>query len=208
MRQSDRVDRFEGRILGAGTSSGLRFVVGDWARSPLGAFTDVMVATPEGRRVLLAPDAAVADYVAATYTFDEVVRCPVAVIEAGTRGDSRWQVEAGPLAARIGIGSRTATGWLLAPLPEFLTRSRLLATLVDPVARVVHPGVRTRGSAGQGRREYYGAKDQHVVTHVSGTWHGDDLGGLTDVVPAPRFGFSSTPARPCLTRVTTTVVRR
>lgn len=201
------VDRFDGRILGVGTSSGVRIVVGDWSSSPLGAFTGVMVATAEDRRMLLAPDDAVADYVTRTYSFEEVVRCDVALTETGAKGECRWLVEAGPLVARLDLGSRTATGWLLAALPGFLSGSRFFATLADPVARLVHPGVRTRGSAGQGRREYYGAQDQHAVTRVSGTWCGQDLGHLTDVSPDPGFGFSSTPAGPSLTRVTTTVVR-
>lgn len=201
------VDRFDGRILGAGTGSGLRLVVGDWHDSPLGAFTDVMVATAGGHRLLLAPDTAVTDYVAQTYTFDEVVRCPVVLTETSTKGGRSWVVEAGPLAVRIEVGARTATGWVLAPVPGAVARSRALATLADPVARRVHPGVRTRGSAGGGRRECYGAQDQHAVTDIAGTWHGEDLGALADVLPAPEFGFSSTPARPSLTRVTTTVVR-
>lgn len=46
------VDRFHGRVLGAGTASGLRLVVGDWHTSPLGGLTDVMVATADGRRLL------------------------------------------------------------------------------------------------------------------------------------------------------------
>lgn len=195
-------DRFHGRILGAGSGSGLRLVVGDWASSPLGGFTDVMVATAENRRVLLAPDEAVADYVARTYVFDEVVRCPVVL----TGSASGWWIEAGPLSCRIGIGARTATGWALSFVPAPITRSRLFAVLADPVARVVHPGVRTHGSAGHGRREYYGAHDQLAVTSLTGTWGGDELGALADVTPSPRFGFSSTPRRPCLTRVTTTVV--
>ena len=35
---------FTGHIAGFGTGSGVRFVVGTWAQSPFGAFTDVMVA--------------------------------------------------------------------------------------------------------------------------------------------------------------------
>lgn len=177
-------------------------VVGDWASSPLGAFTDVMVATADGRRILLAPDDAVADYVAGTYVFDEVVRCSVLLTDSATY----WRLEAGPLSCRIGIGPRTATGWALSCVPAPIARSWIFAALADPIARRVHPGVRTRGSAGRGRREYYGAQDQLAVTWLSGTWGGDDLGALADVAPAPRFGFSSTPRVPSLTRVTTTVV--
>ncbi|WP_170307607.1 hypothetical protein [Janibacter terrae] len=198
------LDRFRGRILGAGSSSGLRLVIGDWSTSPLGSFTDVMVATADDRRVLLAPDRAVAEYVAATYTFDEVRLCPVVL---RVDGDT-WQLDAGPLACRLGLGTRTRVGRLLRPLPERVGRSRVFAHLADPVARRLLPGVRTVGSAGGGRREYYGAHDQHHVTSLTGTWEGADLGGLAPVRPAPRFGFSSTPVTPSLTRVTTTVARQ
>lgn len=197
------LDRFRGRILGAGSTSGLRLVIGDWTCSPLGAFTDVMVATAQGRRILLAPDEAVAQYVSATYTFDEVRVCPVTLVDA----PDGWRLAAGPLSCQIGIGHRTSLGWLLRPVPERVGGSRAFARLCDPVARRLLPGVRTVGSAGGGRREYYGAHDQHRLTSLDGTWQGADLGALAPVFPAPRFGFSSTPAAPSLTRVTTTVAR-
>ena len=44
--------RFDGWILGLGTTSGTRLVVGHWPRSPLGAVSDVMVERPDGHRVL------------------------------------------------------------------------------------------------------------------------------------------------------------
>jgi hypothetical protein len=63
---------FDGHIAGLGTSSGLRAVVGVWQQSPFGAFSDVMLQQPSGRRLLLAPAADVADFIAATYAFDDV----------------------------------------------------------------------------------------------------------------------------------------
>src|SRR6201999_524302 len=55
--------RFTGAIAGIGSTSGVRVVVGRWDDSPFGAFADVMVAEPDGTRVLLAPDAEVSEYV-------------------------------------------------------------------------------------------------------------------------------------------------
>ena len=66
-------------------------------------------------------------------------------------------------------------------------------------------GVRTRGAALAGRREWYGATDVHAVTSLAGTYDGGDLGTLAPVDPPCRFGFSSTPRRPSVTTVVTTV---
>jgi hypothetical protein len=78
--------------------------------------------------------------------------------------------------------------------------------VTDPVARALLRGVRTRGSAGHGRREVYGATDHHAVADLSGTWRGADLGTLARVSPDPGFGFASTPARPSVTTLVTTVL--
>ncbi len=82
---------------------------------------------------------------------------------------------------------------MLRAQPRALATSPGWTTVTDPVARVVLRGVRTRGTAGGGRREYYGATDLHRVTSLSGTWQGTDLGELAPVDPDPRFGFGSTP---------------
>ena len=66
------------------------------------------------------------------------------------------------------------------------------------------PGVRTRGRAG-GREEFYGATDQHAIVSLAGRFDDTGLGDLAPVRPPVRFGFSSAPARPSLTRVVTTV---
>jgi hypothetical protein len=81
----------------------------------------------------------------------------------------------------------------------------VFATLADPVARVVLRGVRTRGVARAGRREYYGATDVRSVSWVAGRFDGVELGRLAPVEPPCRFGFSSTPRRPSVTSVTTTI---
>jgi hypothetical protein len=41
-------ERFEGQIAGLGSTSGMRVVVGHWARSPFGAFADAMVERADG----------------------------------------------------------------------------------------------------------------------------------------------------------------
>lgn len=194
-------NQFRGRIAGVGTESGLRAVVGHWPSSPLGAFSDVMLETAAGRRVLLAPDDAVADFVAGTYSFDEVRTEPVAVTVAG----GRWLVRSPSLSLDLTVGGRTWWGQLLRVVPAGLAETPAWCTLTDPVARLVLRGVRTRGVAREGRREWYGATDAHAVRSLSGSFEGSDVGGLRPVDPPCRFGFSSTPRRPSVTTVVTTV---
>ena len=107
-------DRFDGCIAGLGSPAGLRVVVGHWPSSPLGPFTDVMVERPDGHRILLAPDERVAEFVAATYTFDEVRCTPVTTTVAG----NRWRVTAGLLDLEFTTGRRTALGVLLRAVPR------------------------------------------------------------------------------------------
>lgn len=181
--------------------SGVRIVVGRWYAGPWGPFADVMVERPDGRRILLAPTDRVADFVASTYEFDEVRIEPVTVAE---RGDG-WHVRAASLDMSLTFGGRTVLGWLLKLVPPRVATAPWWTAVTDLVARVVVRGVRTRGSAGNGRKEYYGATDNHAVTEVAGEFEGADLGELTRVEPAPRFGFSSTPSAPTITAVVTTV---
>jgi hypothetical protein len=192
---------FDGVITSVGTQSGHRLVIGRWTRSPFGPLTDVMHEAPEGHRRLLAPTQAVADFVAATYVFDEIVVGPVLAEPSA----DRVRVEAGDLSIDVTLGGRTALGWLLRLVPRPLARARWWCSAIDPVARRVVPGVRTRGTAGGGRTEWYGATDQRHVTAVRATLAGTDLGGLADVDPPVRFGFSSAPAKPSSVELRTSI---
>jgi hypothetical protein len=193
--------RFDGWILGVGTTSGVRVVVGHWPRSPLGAFSDVMVQRPDGHRVLLAPSPEVADLVAETYTFDEVRLVEVTV---GRPTAVTWTVAAGPLFLRLRTGRRTALGRLLRAVPRRLAGEPAWVGLLDRPARLL-TGLRTRGSAGNGRIEWYGVQDLHAVTGLTGSWEGASLGAVAPVRPPVTFGFGSVPPRPGVIRVTTTV---
>lgn len=196
-------ERFTGRIAGVGSTSGVRVVVGRWDASPWGSFADVMVEDAAGHRVLLAPDERVQDFVAATYAFDEHVIEPVAVEDTA----DGWAVSTPSLSLRLVVGGRTPLGAALGLVPARVATSPAWCAVVDPVARVVMRGVRTRGTAGNDRREWYGATSVHAVTALSGRWRGRDLGALAPVDPPCRFGFSSTPRRPSVTGVVTTIER-
>ncbi|MEU6843543.1 hypothetical protein ABZ930_16875 [Streptomyces sp. NPDC046716] len=199
--QRGRRLRFDGWIAGVGTASGTRLVVGYWPGSPWGPFADVMVEHPDGHRELLAPTPEVADFVAATYSFDAVTHCPVTVVP----GAAAWRVTAGPLRMSVTPGRRDLLGRVLRAVPRRVAVQPAWAAVCDLPARWLMPGVRTRGSAGGGRREWYAALDHHLVTAVDATWDGTDLGPLRAVHPPVRFGFGSAPRAPSLTRVVSTV---
>jgi hypothetical protein len=191
-------DRFCGAIAGVGSGSGVRVVVGRWEHSPFGAFADVMVAQPDGTRVLLAPDESVAEFVSTTYRFDRVEIGPVQVTPD-------WRVTAPGLDLQLVVGPRTPLGRLLRLVPARLATAPGWTRVTDPVSRLLLRGVRTRGTAGNGRREFYGATDVHRITSLTGSWRGADLGPVAPVAPEPGFGFGSTPRTPSVTTIVTTV---
>jgi len=188
-----------------GSTSGIRVVVGWWHESPFGPFADAMIERPDGRRILLAPTEQVRDLVATTYVFDETRIEPFSVAAGGE--DSRWVVDSPSLSLRLDVGGRMPVGHLLRLLPRGVAQSPAFATLADLVARVAMRGVRTRGMARAGRREFYGATDLRAVTALAGALDGIELGALAPVDPPCRFGFSSTPRRPSVTDVVTTIVQ-
>ena len=191
-----------------GSTSGVRVVVGWWHESPFGPFADAMVETAAGHRVLLAPSEQVRDLVSSTYLFDETRVEPVEVSAAAAAGGSArsWGVTSPSLTVSLEVGARMPLGRLLRLVPGGLAASPAFATVVDPVARLVVRGVRTRGAARAGRREFYSASDLHAVTSMAGAFDGIPLGDLRPVDPPCRFGFSSTPRRPSVTDVVTTIV--
>jgi hypothetical protein len=200
-RRSAPRQRFDGEIAAFGTAAGHRIVVGRWPVSPFGPISDVMVEAPDGARLLIAPNDEVAGFIAGTYRFDSVHVTTVDVV----RRPGRLHVVAGPLRSDLIIGRRGWLGLLLRAVPRRVSTAPAWAALIDSLARAVLPGVRTRGSAGSGRREWYGAWDLHPLVSVTASWHGTDLGAMTDVCPPVRFGFGSTPRRPSLVRLTTTI---
>ncbi|MDQ2755003.1 MAG: hypothetical protein M3Y71_00285 [Actinomycetota bacterium] len=196
---------FAGRIAGIGTTSGTRLVVGHWEHTPLGPFADVMLERPDGHRLLLAPSEEVIEVVEATYVFDEIRLEPVRVTEGSGGTGASWRVSSPSLDLSLVLGERAALGRLLQLVPRRVATSTRWASVVNPVAGLLVPGVRTRGVARPGRREWYGATDVRHVVSAWGTLEHRDLGTLAPVDPPCHFGFSSTPRAPSVTTVVTTI---
>lgn len=193
------MQRFDGEIAGVGTATGTRIVLGMWRETPFGPIADAMIERADGHRLLVAPNAAVGDFIGATYRFDEV---RVEDVRLFVDGAARIFVS-DSLRLRIETGRRTLVGRLLTLVPRRIARNRLWCRLIDPVARLARHGVRTVGTAGGVRREYYCALDEHSLTSALAVLEGHDLGALGPVSPPVRFGFASTPSKPAIVAVTT-----
>ena len=196
-------------------------VIGMWERSPLGRFADVMIEDAAGHRVLLAPDEAVAEFVASTYTFDEVRLVPVRwrrvrggleVVAGGARGASGAVASGGEaggdaevLRAVVMVGEVPPLGRLLRAVPRRVATDARWLTAIDPVARRLVAGVRTAGSAGNGRREYYGVTTMRRIVWAAASLDGVPLGAFAALDPPVRFGFGSAPPEPHLVDLVTSI---
>lgn len=201
-RCHDGVVEFDGHIMGASFASGDRFVVGRWFRSPFGPFADVMWCRPDGRRVLLAPDEHVREFVGGHYAFDELRLEPVRV----ERVDRAIEAAAGPIRLLLRPRARGTASRLLAMRPRRIRTAKAWIVAEDRLLRpVVRPlfaaaDVRTTGVTLAGVREWYAIHDYRDAD-ASASVDGDDL-GITAPCPPAGFGFSEFPSRPALVRVT------
>jgi hypothetical protein len=176
-------------------------VVGSWLSSPYGRFADVMIETADGERVLLAPDTEIAEFVSSTYSFD---RTEIGDVAAAHAPDG-FTVTGPGLSVSASLGGPAPFDWLLRLVPPRIATAPPWLQAINPVATRLVPGVRTAGSAGNGRREYYGVRRVRHIATIEAAFCGTDLGELAPLDPPVRFGFSSAPPAPQLVSVTTTI---
>ena len=134
------------------------------------------------------------------FNFDEIRISKVVT----SRTVGRLLFDGAPLHADVMIGARDALGWALRCVPRRLATSVTWARMLDPVVRRTMRGVRTSGHT-VGASETYGTTDRRRVLAVEANWEGNDLGAMANVDPAVRFGFGSTPMRPSLVAVSSTI---
>ncbi len=183
-----------GTISAAGFASGDRFVIGCWPTSPIGPMADVMWATADDRRVLLAPTDAVADFVTAIYRFDDVQVGPLHVESDGRRTVA--------VADRIGLELELVGGRKRPiPLPRPLAVTRWIE---GPIARRLM-GVQTFGLSPTGAREWYQSTGWRWVESGSASLGGQPLGAPGPVDRPVRVGFSEPPRRPSIVTVKVTI---
>ena len=182
------MDIFEGRISSSGFASGDRIVIGDWKKSPLGAFTNVMWAKPDGTRVLLSPSQKHADYVSALYNFEEVYIAPIEVI----RQSKSIEIKAPPLDIKLRWGMEFGL-----PIP----RPRWFISMVEQWIAKVFFGTSTHGLTCNGLREWYCIYSLSKIKHATAVCEGVDLGNPSNFDISACFGFSEPPKKPSSVRL-------
>lgn len=182
------MDKFDGRISSSGFESGDRIVIGDWLNSPLGTFTNVMWAQPDGKRVLLSPSEEHAEYVSQLYNFEEVN-----VVEVNVKRHRRGiDVTAGPLS----VSYRWKRG-----LAFPLNRPRwFIATVENWFAGFLF-GTKTHGLTCNGLREWYCIRGLSSLCSAEASQNGVDMGDMKPFEITACFGFSEPPKKPSSARV-------
>ncbi len=181
------IETLRGSIASVGFASGHRFVIGDWRRSPIGPFADIMWALPSGHRVLLA-EAAAAAYIVSVYPFDEVRDQSV----TAERDGRSYTVRSHGLKLDMKIGLATLRP---PPRPRWIT-----ATFENWCARKLLD-VRTHGTSPTGVVEWYRTRSARRVVTATACLEGVDLGALTPLDRPLGFGFTDPPRQPSHVRL-------
>jgi hypothetical protein len=184
-----RAHMMRGVISSSGFASGDRVVVGHWWQSPIGAFTDLMWATPDGVRVLYAPDHRVAWFVTGVYAFDEIVVEPFALDGPGASRRSLRRLQVTVADRQLAFESGRA-------LPVFVERPPWFTQVVErPIARRVM-GVVPAGRSPAGVDEWYQARRVARLVRATASIGGVELGPRAPVDPPVGVGFSEPPTWP------------
>jgi hypothetical protein len=188
------MDIFDGRISSCAFQSGDRIVIGDWERSPLGAFTNIMWAQPDGTRVLLSPSQQHADYVSELYNFEETRVVPITV----KRTKRSVSVSTNEFKIHLAWGRGIS---LPIPRPKWF-----ISTVEYLFARLLF-GTRTFGHTRNGRKEWYCVKGLAWIKTADAEYNGKSLEKMGPFCTESCFGFSDPPKRPSSVRVKSMIAK-
>ena len=189
----DEMDVFKGRISSSGFASGDRIVVGDWKESPLGSFTDIMWARPDGHRTLIAPNQEVVDYVEGMYSFDEIKIQDITVTEKERRFTLSCE--------SMELDFSWKKGWKIP-----FRRSLFFIATVELFFAKLFFGTRTHGTTKNNRKEWYAIDRVSNIIDANATIEGKDAGGKMPMKEPCKFGFSEAPKKPSSCEVRTHIL--
>ena len=183
---------FRGRIFSSSFERGDRVVIGAWDDSPLGGFTNIMWADPNGNRTLLSPSEKHADYVSSLYSFEEIRIVPFDVKIDG----KSISVKADDFTVSMSWGFRF-------PLP--LPRPLWFISSVENFFAKMLFGTRTHGIANNGSEEWYSIRSISWLKDASAMVSGNNLGAMSSRTESSCFGFSEPPIRPAAVSLTSII---
>jgi hypothetical protein len=182
------MDIFEGRISASAFSSGERIVVGDWKNSPLGEFTNIMWARPDGRRILISPSSKYANYVSKIYSFEEVIITPLKV----KRNKNKIEIESENLLICLEWGRSFHIPF---------NRPRWFISTIEYFFANLFFGTKTYGKTNDNRKEWYMVKSISWIKKASAEYKQESFGDFSKLSDPIGFGFSDPPNKPSSVRV-------
>lgn len=181
-----------GIIGAAGFASGDRVVIGHWHDSPIGVFSDIMWAEPDGWRTLFVTDERSKTFITAVYEFDSVIVAPALRVRYSIDTDHPLLEAAWPGAQlEFSVGKAVP----FPPRPSWVTRR-----IEAPIARKSMQ-VETYGMSPTGVYEWYRANALRKITGGWGVVAGRDLGAVGAPTDATGFGFSEPPPFASVTEI-------
>ena len=184
--------QIKGTISSVGFPDGNRFVIGHWTNSPIGEFTDLMWGTPEGKKILLATNERVSNFVSAIYDFDET---RIGDLKIDSDGRSTFVSGFG---LKINLRGGSIRGFI-SPRPLYFTRF-----IENPIASM-SMGVQTFGTSSRGVTEWYQARKWRWVTSGETELNGRSLGSPCPFIEPLRVGFSEPPRRSAIVELQVTI---
>ena len=188
------MDVFEGRISSCAFESGDKIVIGDWQTSPLGTFTNIMWAKPDGTRVLLSPSKKHADYVSNLYNFEETRVVPISV----NRTKRSVSVSTNEFEINLSWGRGISL-----PIP----RPKWFISTVEYMFAWLLFGTKTFGRTRNGRKEWYCVKGIAWINKADAELNGTSLEKMGPFCTESCFGFSNPPKRPSSVRVKSMIAK-
>jgi hypothetical protein len=178
------MDIFEGRITSCGFISGDRLVIGYWKDSPFGSFSDIMWATSDGKKILIAPNQEIGDYISSMYEFD-IVKIEEIKVEEDI---NQIKIDTKDISCHFEWGNGIS----------FLTKKRPLwfVSSVEYLFGWLIFGTKTHGKTKNGKKEWYAVDRLSKLISAKAYINGDDLGEYTSFYPKANFGFSDPPKMP------------
>lgn len=167
-------------------------VIGDWHNSPLGEFTNVMLAKSDGTRILFAPSKEHAEYVSSLYSFEDVRVIPINV----ERGIEKIRVKTDELVVNM--------EWKRGITLPFNRPKWFIARIENLFAGILF-GTKTYGKTNNGRKEWYCVKGISKILCATAELGGESLGEMSDFQINACFGFSEPPRKPSSILVTSMI---